>query len=196
MKPANHPDSGMLLTIPNLLTSLRIIAIPLVVLIYYLPWAWAGQVSAVLFGLAAVTDWFDGFLARKLGQTSKFGEFLDPVADKLLVSAALIVLLQNDPKIYLAVIAAIIIGREITVSALREWMSELGSRATVKVSYFAKWKTTLQMFGIGFMLYQTPSFGVPVYAIGQLLLAAAAGLTLWSMIEYLKASWPIITGSD
>ena len=196
MKPANHPDSGMLLTIPNLLTSLRIIAIPLVVLIYYLPWAWAGQVSAALFGLAAVTDWFDGFLARKLGQTSKFGEFLDPVADKLLVSAALIVLLQNDPKIYLAVIAAIIIGREITVSALREWMSELGSRATVKVSYFAKWKTTLQMFGIGFMLYQTPSFGVPVYAIGQLLLAAAAGLTLWSMIEYLKASWPIITGSD
>ena len=186
----------MPLTIPNLLTSLRIGAIPLVVLIYYLPGAWSGQAAGLLFGLAAVTDWFDGFLARKLGQTSKFGEFLDPIADKLLVSTSLIVLLQSDPKIYLAIVAAIIIGREVAVSALREWMSELGSRATVKVTYFAKWKTALQMFGIGFMLYRTPSFGVPVYSIGQLLLAVAAGLTLWSMVEYLKASWPIITGND
>ena len=186
----------MPLTIPNLLTSFRIVAIPLVVIIYYLPVDWAGQASGLLFGLAAVTDWFDGFLARKLGQTSKFGEFLDPIADKLIVSTSLIVLLQNDPKIYLAVIAGIIIGREIAVSALREWMSELGSRATVKVTYFAKWKTTLQMFGIGFMLYQTPSFGLPVYGIGQLLLAVAAGLTLWSMVEYLKVSWPVISADD
>ena len=186
----------MPLTIPNLLTSLRIIAIPLVVLIYYLPGAWSGQAAGLLFGLAAITDWFDGFLARRLEQTSKFGEFLDPIADKLLVSTSLIVVLQNDPKIYLAIIAAIIIGREIAVSALREWMSELGSRATVKVTYFAKWKTALQMFGIGFMLYQTPTFGIPVYATGQLLLALAAGLTLWSMMEYLKASWPTITGDS
>ena len=186
----------MPLTIPNLLTSFRIIAIPLVVLIYYLPGDWAGQAAGILFGLAAVTDWFDGFLARKLGQTSRFGEFLDPIADKLLVSTSLIVLLQNDPKLYLALFAAIIIGREIAVSALREWMSQLGSSAAVKVTYFAKWKTTLQMFGIGFMLYQTPSFGIPVYATGQILLAAAACLTLWSMVEYLKASWPTITDND
>ena len=186
----------MPLTIPNLLTSFRIVAIPLVVLIYYVPAAWAGQASGVLFGLVAVTDWFDGFLARKLGQTSRFGEFLDPIADKLLVSTTLIVLLHNDPKFYLALIAAIIIGREIAVSALREWMSELGSRAAVKVTYFAKWKTTLQMFGIGFMLYQVPSFGVPFYLIGQVLLALAAALTLWSMVEYLKASWPVISDED
>ena len=196
MMPANYPEPGMPLTIPNLLTSFRIVAIPLVVLIYYLPGAWAGQASGLLFGLAAVTDWFDGFLARRLGQTSKFGEFLDPIADKLLVSTALIVVLQNDPKLYLAVIAAIVIGREIAVSALREWMSELGSRAAVKVTYFARWKTALQMFGIAFMLYRTPSFGVPVYAIGQLLLAAAAALTLWSMVEYLKAAWPVIVGES
>ena len=183
----------MPLTIPNLLTSFRIVAIPLVVVIYYLPFGWAGQASGLLFGVAAVTDWFDGFLARRLGQTSKFGEFLDPIADKLLVSTVLIVLLHNDPKVHLAVIAAIIIGREIAVSALREWMSELGSRATVKVTYFAKWKTALQMFGIGFMLYQVPTFGLPVYPTGQLLLAAAAALTLWSMVEYLRASWPVIT---
>lgn len=186
----------MPLTIPNLLTSFRIVAIPLVVLVYYLPAVWAGQAAAVLFGLAAVTDWFDGFLARKLDQTSRFGEFLDPIADKLLVSTSLIVLLHNDPTFYLALFAAIIIGREIAVSALREWMSQLGSSAAVKVTYFAKWKTALQMFGIGFMLYQTPSFGIPVYLLGQVLLALAAALTLWSMVEYVKASWPTITGND
>ena len=191
-----YPYSDMPLTIPNLLTSFRIAAIPLVVLIYYLPADWAGQAAGVLFGLAAITDWFDGFLARKLGQTSRFGEFLDPIADKLLVSTSLIVLLQNDPKLYLALFAAIIIGREIAVSALREWMSQLGSSAAVKVTYFAKWKTTLQMFGIGFMLYQVPSFGIPVYPIGQILLAVAAGLTLWSMVEYVKASWPTIAGGE
>ena len=182
----------MPITIPNLLTSFRIAAIPLVVLIYYLPFDWAGQASALLFGLAAVTDWFDGYVARKLQQTSKFGEFLDPVADKLIVSTALIVLLQNDPRIHLVAVAAVIIGREIAVSALREWMAELGARAAIRVTFFAKWKTALQMFGIGFMLYRTPSFGLPVYAIGQLLLVAAAGLTLWSMVNYLKASWPVI----
>ena len=186
----------MPLTIPNLLTSFRIAAIPLVVLIYYLPADWAGQAAAVLFGLAAVTDWFDGFLARKLDQTSRFGEFLDPIADKLLVSTSLIVLLHNDPTFYLALFAAIIIGREIAVSALREWMSQLGSGAAVKVTYFAKWKTALQMFGIGFMLYQTPSFDIPVYLLGQVLLALAAALTLWSMVEYVRASWPTIAGGE
>ncbi len=179
-------------TIPNILTSFRIVAIPLVVLVYYLPFPWAGQASGLLFGLAAITDWFDGYLARKLNQTSKFGAFLDPVADKLMVSTALIVLVQSDPRLYLVAVAAIIIGREITVSALREWMSELGARATVKVSFFAKWKTTFQMFGIAFMLYREPSFGIPVYTMGQVLILAAAGLTLWSMADYLRASWPVM----
>ncbi len=184
----------MPLTIPNLLTSFRILAIPLVVLVYYLPVAWSGQGACLLFVLAAVTDWFDGFLARKLEQTSRFGEFLDPIADKLLVSTSLIVLLQNDPTLYLALFVAIIIGREIAVSALREWMSQIGSSAIVKVTYFAKWKTALQMVGIGFMLYQVPVFGVPVYPVGLILLMAAAGLTLWSMVEYVKAAWPTIVG--
>ena len=184
----------MPLTIPNLLTFFRILAIPLVVLIYYLPFPWAGQAAGILFGLAAVTDWFDGYLARRLNQTSKFGAFLDPVADKLMVSTALVVLVQNDPTIVLMAVAAIIIGREITVSALREWMSEQGARTAVKVTWFGKWKTTAQMFGIGFMLYQAPTFGLPWYAIGQLLLIIAAGLTLWSMADYLRSSWPVIRG--
>jgi len=179
-------------TIPNLLTYFRIIAIPLVVVTYYLPFSWAGQAAGILFGLAAVTDWLDGYLARKLNQTTSFGAFLDPVADKLIVTTALVVLVQNDPRVILMAVAAIIIGREITVSALREWMSELGARARVKVSFFAKWKTTLQMFGIGFMLYQEPSFGLPVYGIGMVLLIAAAGLTLWSMADYLRSAWPVM----
>ena len=182
----------MLFTIPNLLTCFRIIAIPLVVVTYYLPFSWAGQAAGILFGLAAVTDWLDGYLARKLNQTTSFGAFLDPVADKLIVTTALVVLVQNDPRVILMAVAAIIIGREITVSALREWMSELGARARVKVSFFAKWKTTLQMFGIGFMLYQEPSFGLPVYGIGMVLLIAAAGLTLWSMADYLRSAWPVM----
>lgn len=182
----------MPLTIPNVLTLFRIIAIPLIVVIYYLPFPWAGQASGIVFGLAAVTDWFDGYLARKLNQTSRFGAFLDPVADKLIVTTALVVLVQNDPTVVLMAVAAIIIGREITVSALREWMSEVGASSRVKVTFFAKWKTTVQMFGIAFMLYQEPSFGLPVYESGMMLLIVAAGLTLWSMADYLKSAWPVL----
>jgi len=182
--------------VPNALTSFRIVAIPLVVLVYYLPVPWAGPAAGLLFGLAGVTDWLDGYLARRLDQTSNFGAFLDPVADKLIVSTALLVLVQNDPTVVLAMVAAIIIGREITVSALREWMSELGARAHVSVTFFAKWKTTLQMFGIGFMLFEQPAFGLPIYSIGVGLLIIAAGLTLWSMTDYLKAAWPVMRGHD
>lgn len=182
--------------VPNALTSFRIVAIPLVVLVYYLPVPWAGPAAGLLFGLAGVTDWLDGYLARRLDQTSNFGAFLDPVADKLIVSTALLVLVQNDPTVVLAMVAAIIIGREITVSALREWMSELGARAHVSVTFFAKWKTTLQMFGIGFMLFEQPAFGLPIYSIGVGLLIIAAGLTLWSMADYLKAAWPVMRGHD
>jgi CDP-diacylglycerol--glycerol-3-phosphate 3-phosphatidyltransferase len=182
--------------VPNALTSFRIAAIPLVVLVYYLPVPWAGPAAGLLFGLAGVTDWLDGYLARRLDQTSNFGAFLDPVADKLIVSTALLVLVQNDPTVVLAMVAAIIIGREITVSALREWMSELGARAHVSVTFFAKWKTTLQMFGIGFMLFEHPAFGLPIYGTGVALLIAAAGLTLWSMMDYLKAAWPVMRSRD
>lgn len=178
--------------VPNAVTSFRILAIPLVVLVFYLPVDWARPASGVLFGLAGVTDWLDGYLARRLNQTSAFGAFLDPVADKLMVSTALVLLVQSDPNLLLTMVAVVIIGREIAVSALREWMAALGERAQVSVTYFAKWKTTLQIFGISFMLYEYPQFGWPIYGIGMSLLLAAVVLTLWSMFDYLKAAWPVM----
>ena len=186
----------MIFNLPNSLTSFRIVAVPLVVIVFYLPVPWAGPAAGLLFGLAGVTDWLDGYLARRFNQTSNFGAFLDPVADKLIVSTALVLLVQRDPTLLNTLIATVIIGREITVSALREWMSELGARAHVSVSFFAKWKTTVQIFGIGFMLYQEPFFGVPIYEIGVVLMIVAAALTLWSMFDYLKAAWPIMKGQD
>jgi len=147
-------------------------------------------IAGSVFGLAAITDMLDGYAARKLGQTSRFGEFLDPVADKLMVAVALVLLVQSDPRIVVTLIAMVIIGREITVSALREWMAGLGAREEVKVSAAGKVKTALQMFGIAFMVYERPIFGLDVYAIGYYLLLAAAVMTLWSMIIYLRAAWP------
>ena len=186
----------MRLTVPNILTSFRILAIPLVVIVFYLPVEWARPASGLLFGLAGITDWFDGYLARRLNQTTKFGAFLDPVADKLIVATALVLLVQSDPTILLTMVAAVIIGREITVSALREWMSEQGERSQVSVTDFAKWKTTLQIFGISFMLYEAPMFGWPLYGFGMLLLLVAVVLTLWSMIDYLRAAWPVMRDGD
>ncbi len=182
----------MPINVPNALTSFRILAIPLVVLVFYLPFEWARPASGILFGLAGVTDWLDGYLARRLNQTSNFGAFLDPVADKLMVSTALVLLVQSDPSLLMTMVAVVIIGREITVSALREWMSALGERAQVSVTDFAKWKTTLQIFGISFMLYEYPQFGWPVYGIGIVLLLVAVVLTLWSMFDYLRAAWPVM----
>ena len=147
-------------------------------------------IAGSVFGLAAITDMLDGYAARKLGQTSRFGEFLDPVADKLMVAVALVLLVQSDPRIVVTLIAMVIIGREITVSALREWMAGLGAREEVKVSAAGKVKTALQMFGIAFMVYERPIFGLDVYAIGYYLLLAAAVMTLWSMLIYLRAAWP------
>jgi len=178
--------------VPNAVTAFRILVIPLVVLVFYLPIDWARPASGVLFGLAGVTDWLDGYLARRLNQTSAFGAFLDPVADKLMVSTALVLLVQSDPNLLLTMVAVVIIGREIAVSALREWMAALGEGAQVAVTYFAKWKTTLQIFGISFMLYEYPQFGWPIYGIGMSLLLAAVVLTLWSMFDYLKAAWPVM----
>ena len=184
----------MPLNIPNSLTLFRIVAIPLVVLVFYLPVPWGRPACGLLFGLAGFTDLLDGYLARKLGQTSAFGAFLDPVADKLMVATCLVILVQRDPQVFLALTAAIIIGREITVSALREWMAEIGARGHVAVSFFGKWKTTLQMVGIGLMLYQQPMFTLPTYDIGTVLLLLAAGLTMWSMMDYLRAAWPLLSG--
>lgn len=182
----------MVLNLPNTLTWFRIVAIPLVVIVFYLPVTWARPAAGLLFALAGITDYFDGYLARRLNQTSSFGAFLDPVADKLIVSTALVLLVQSDPQIALAVVAGIIIGREITVSALREWMSELGARAHVAVTFFGKWKTTLQIIGISLMLYHEPMLGFDVYPIGVALLFVAAAMTIWSMLDYLRAAWPIM----
>jgi CDP-diacylglycerol--glycerol-3-phosphate 3-phosphatidyltransferase len=186
----------MKLNLPNALTWFRVVAIPLVVAVFYAPvlfgWPeqWSRPAAGLLFAFAGITDYFDGYLARRLGLTSSFGAFLDPVADKLIVSTALVLLVQDDPQIVLALVAAIIIGREITVSALREWMSHIGARAHVAVSIFGKWKTTLQIIGISCMLYREPLLELPIYRIGEWLVYVAAAITLWSMIDYLRAASP------
>lgn len=186
----------MVFNLPNTLTWFRIVAVPLVAIVFYLPFDWAYPCAGLLFGLAGFTDWLDGYLARRFDQTSNFGAFLDPVADKLIVSTALVLLVQRDPTLLITLIAAVIIGREITVSALREWMSELGARAHVSVTFFAKWKTTLQIVGISLMLYERPLLELPIYGIGMGLMVVATALTIVSMLDYLKAAWPIMRGQD
>ena len=179
----------MPLNLPNFLTLLRIVLIPLMVGVFYLPTGWitaldADLLATIFFGVAAVTDWLDGYLARKLGQTSAFGAFLDPVADKLMVAAALIVLVDLDRAAPL--VAVIIIGREITISALREWMAQLGKSASVAVSFAGKLKTAVQMIAIMLLLYYQPLIGVDTQLWGTALIWVAALLTLVSMLYYLK----------
>ncbi|HUW98947.1 MAG TPA: CDP-diacylglycerol--glycerol-3-phosphate 3-phosphatidyltransferase [Acidiferrobacter sp.] len=188
---------------PNLLTLLRIALIPVFVLVYFLPVTWANLGSAGFFLLAAFTDWLDGYLARKLNQSSAFGAFLDPVADKLMVAAALILIVANPalrPALlsgpFFSVVVLIIIGREIAVSALREWMAEVGKRKRVAVSYVGKFKTGAQMGAILLMLYERPILGIRAFRVGEILLYIAAGLTLWSMGAYLKAAWPELIKSE
>jgi CDP-diacylglycerol--glycerol-3-phosphate 3-phosphatidyltransferase len=178
--------------VPNTLTLLRIALIPVLLVLFYLPARWSSEAAAAVFLVAALTDLLDGWLARRLGQTSAFGAFLDPVADKLMVSCALVVLVQADPQISVAVASAIIIGREIAVSALREFMAQVGQRAQVAVAMVGKVKTVLQMIAILLMLWRDPLLGLPVYEVGYWLLMAAAVLTLWSMGVYLRAAWPSI----
>ncbi len=186
----------MKFNIPNILTLLRIALIPVFVLFFYLPLESAHLISTLIFALAAVTDWFDGYLARKWKETSAFGAFLDPVADKLMVAAALILIVDSNPTpyhgIWLAMPALVIVGREITISALREWMAELGASATVAVSMMGKVKTTAQMGALILLLYQAPIGPVPTLQLGVVLLYVAAILTLWSMVIYLRAAWPIL----
>jgi CDP-diacylglycerol--glycerol-3-phosphate 3-phosphatidyltransferase len=177
------------LNVPVTLTLLRIALIPLFVLVFYMPYAWANPASAIVFLLAGITDWLDGYLARRWGQMSAFGAFLDPVADKLMVAAALVMLVAKHGSAWLAIPAIVIVGREIAVSALREFMAEMGQRGIVAVSYLAKVKTTCQIVALLLLLYQQPLFGLPTHVIGLVLIYVAAGLTLWSMSIYLRAAW-------
>ena len=183
------------MNIPNSLTLLRILLIPVFCVAFYLPYAWANSATVTIFALAALTDWLDGFLARRLGQVSLFGAFLDPVADKLMVAVALILLVQADPRPWLAIPAAVIIGREIAISALREFMAELGQRATVAVATVGKVKTVVQMIAILLLLYRDAIMDIPTYTIGFVLLYIASALTLWSMVVYLRAAWPVVLPS-
>ncbi|HEC13285.1 MAG TPA: CDP-diacylglycerol--glycerol-3-phosphate 3-phosphatidyltransferase [Acidiferrobacteraceae bacterium] len=193
----------MVLNIPNLLTLLRIVLIPVFVFAYYSDFPSAHLVATGVFVLGALTDWLDGYLARRLNQHSALGAFLDPVADKLMVATALILLVADtelsaivfDNRLF-TVTVAIIVGREITVSALREWMAELGHRGTVAVSYVGKMKTIGQMVAISFLVFREPLYGVPIVFIGEILLYAAAIITLWSMVNYLKAAWSKLTTPD
>lgn len=197
----------MKLTIPTWLTLLRIVLIPVLVMVFYLPYTWTNFASAAVFILAAVTDWLDGWIARRYHQYSAFGAFLDPVADKLMVAVALFLIVQGHPTPWMAFWAAVIVGREIAVSALREWMAELGQRATVKVAAIGKIKTIAQMVAVSCLLYSiNPKYplhpgtdiwlGEWIFHLGDWLLAIAAVLTLWSGAQYLHAAWPALRADE
>jgi CDP-diacylglycerol--glycerol-3-phosphate 3-phosphatidyltransferase len=165
-------------------------------LFYLLPYPWADPAACAAFALAGITDTLDGYYARKLGQTSRLGAFLDPVADKLIVAAALVLIVSRDPRWFVVIVSVVIIGREIAVSALREWMAEIGARARIKVTILAKYKTIMQIVGLSFLLFREDLLGLPIYNLGLLLTAVAAVLTLWSMIQYLRVAWPELRGSS
>ena len=187
----------MPINIPNALTMLRILLIPVLVIVFYVPFRHHLLVAAGVFALAAVTDWFDGYLARRLGQMTAFGAFLDPVADKLMVVTALVLLVERHDTLLFTLAACVIIGREIVVSALREWMAELGQRTSVAVSYIGKVKTAFQMVAITALLAIDPARdGNWLLALCYLVLYAAAVLTLWSMFIYLRAAWEVIKQHD
>lgn len=213
----------MLWNLPNTLTWLRIFAIPLVVILFYLPYSWADPAAGLLFAVAGITDSLDGYFARRMGQTSRLGAFLDPVADKLIVAVALVLLVSKEmPPIVvpgiegidggmatlraesvraiLVLCSIVIIGREIAISALREWMAEIGQRGKVKVSKLAKLKTIVQITGLSCMLFRwnlpvLPGVSLPIFEIGLVLTVVAAALTLISAISYLRAAWPDLRGS-
>ena len=185
------------MNIPITITFLRIAAIPFFVLCFYLPYQSGHSVAAFIFALAAFTDWLDGYLARSLAQMTKFGAFLDPVADKLLVVTALILVVgevyyQYNAK-FLAIPAAIIVCREISICALREWMAQMGRKVTLSVIWVAKMKTTAQMLALLLLIVYKPYYPKYLLHVGCVLLYAAAVLTLWSMWSYLKAAWPDLT---
>ena len=212
----------MVWNLPNTLTWLRIFAIPLVIVLFYLPFTWADPAAGLLFAAAGITDSLDGYFARRMGQTSRLGAFLDPVADKLIVAVALVLLVSKEMppiiipgleaidggratlreasvKVVLVLCSIVIIGREIAISALREWMAEIGQRGKVKVSQLAKLKTIVQIVGLSCMLFRwnlpiLPGISLPVFEIGFVLTVVAAALTLISAISYLRAAWPDMRG--
>jgi CDP-diacylglycerol--glycerol-3-phosphate 3-phosphatidyltransferase len=181
-----------MLNLPNLLSLLRVLLIPVLVALYFLPSPNATIWATVVFVLAGITDWLDGYLARRMNLTSPFGAFIDPVADKLIVVVALLLILYKSPVWFILLPVIVIVFREITISALREWMAEIGARHVVQVSSVGKWKTTFQMIAIGCLIFYKPLFGLPVFEIGVALLYVAALLTLTSMITYLKAALPVL----
>lgn len=195
----------MKLTIPTWLTLLRIVLIPVLVVVFYLPYTWSNIAAVAIFIVAALTDALDGWIARRYHQFSAFGAFLDPVADKLMVAVSLFLIVQGHPTPWMAFWAAVIVGREIAVSALREWMAEIGQRAKVKVASIGKIKTIVQMVALGCLLYSiTPAsaprthiwMGELVFHLGDWLLAFAAMLTLWSGFQYLHAAWPSLRADE
>lgn len=182
--------------IPNTITLLRMLLIPVFVLLFYLPYSWSYVASAAVFALAGATDWLDGYLARRLNQSTPFGAFLDPVADKLMVVFALVLLTESYQTLLFSLPAMVIIGREIVISALREWMANIGNRAKVAVSFVGKVKTTFQMMAItGFLLISPNGSHPTLQLISYLLLYSAALLTLWSMALYLRAAWQEMRGA-
>jgi CDP-diacylglycerol--glycerol-3-phosphate 3-phosphatidyltransferase len=184
------------LNLPNTLTLIRIALIPLFVVVFYLDSPWARPAAAIIFSLAGITDWLDGYFARKLGQTSAFGAFLDPVADKLMVAVALVLIVHTDPRLLVALSAAVIIGREIAISALREWMAEIGRRSHVAVSPIGKIKTIVQITALIMLIFKVDLLFIPMYATGYILIVVAAVLTLWSMVTYLTAAWRSLEGLE
>lgn len=190
-------STNLPITIPNALTILRILLIPVLVVVFYLPFDNHLLVAAGVFAVAAITDWFDGYLARRLGQMTAFGAFLDPVADKLMVVVALVLLVERHDTLLFTLAACVIIGREIVISALREWMAELGERTSVAVSYIGKVKTAFQMVAITALLAIDPVRDESwLLALSYVVLYTAAVLTLWSMTVYLKAAWVVIKDQD
>ena len=182
----------MMLNIPNMLTLFRIFLIPVFVILFYMPYEWSNLWAAGMFVLAAITDWFDGYLARRLDQSTPFGAFLGPVADKIMVSTALVLIVEHYSTIIVTIPALTMIGREILISALREWMAELGKRSCVAVGWMGKWKTTIQMMALTGLIWEA---NIWVVWASYVLLYVAVVLTFSSMMQYLKAAWGDLTSS-
>lgn len=182
-------------SIPNMFTMFRIALIPCFIVVFYLPFKSAGLLTAIIFCIAGLTDWLDGYLARKLNQTSRFGAFLDPVADKLIVAVALVLLVGEYAAFWMTIPAAIIVSREIAISSLREWMAEMGQSRSVSVNIVGKAKTLLQIIAIIILLSQPADLSLPLVKLGVALMYVAVIITLWSMFLYLRTAWATITGN-
>ena len=186
----------MQVTLPTMLTLFRIALLPVMVVVFFAGFRGANIAASGVFIAAALTDWLDGWIARRYGMYSAFGEFLDPVADKLMVTTTLFLLVQDNPTVTLTILAAIIVGREITISALREWMAGIGERTRVKVAGIGKIKTIAQLVALVVLLYQKDLDTLGLFHLGEVLLGLAAALTIWSGIVYLRAAWPVLSAKS